>query len=86
MKTEQIGLGLSARNRRFRATKPISIRASTNKRDPGRLLCEAHNEIRRTRVTGNKIKDRLYWIVYWPGIILIVAAIIALIAHGTDAL
>ena len=23
--------------------------------------------------------DRLYWIVYWPGIILIVAAIIALI-------
>ena len=31
MKTEQIGLGLSARNRRFRATKPISIRASTNK-------------------------------------------------------
>ena len=29
--------------------------------------------------------DRLYWIVYWPGIILIVAAIMAL-THGTDAL
>ena len=52
MKTEQIGLGSSARNRRFRETKPISIRASTNKRDPGRQLCEVHNEIRRTRVTG----------------------------------
>ena len=31
MKTEKLGLGLSARNRRFRATKPISIRASSNK-------------------------------------------------------
>ena len=29
--------------------------------------------------------SRLYWIVYWPGIILIVAAIMAL-THGTDAL
>jgi len=75
MKTEQIGLGLSARNRRFRETKPISI-SQTKEIQAGYFVRFTMKYVERVLQADE--------IVYWPEIILIVAAIIAL--HGTDAL